>query len=201
MHKKKQIRNSDIINVIINFACIVLMVLALIPSMKFDYTVSIFDVIVLLFSSCLTIWLAIYVVRKVEWNVTNRRTDNEIIASMLKEILPVCSELKEFAHERKDIYDDIPPLCKQLTVILSNVRELSQALKGKIGEEHEKLFATIKKTRNDMTSISGDRESLNFLIVEEGKVRFGRSKLQQIQKDIENIRILTHKYWAEIYKM
>ena len=74
-------------------------------------------------------------------------------------------------------------------------------MKVKIGEEHDKLFATIKKTRNDMTSISGHMESLNFLIVEEGKVRFGRSKLQQIQKDIENIRILTHKYWAEIYKM
>lgn len=202
MHKMRKINPIDFVFTLLFLMCLTLIYISYKDDLTVNYEISVQDISIFFLSSIVTIGLAIYIIRNVEWNSSIRKAENEIMINLLKEIFPICDKLNTLVNDTNYEYTLVVTYCKQITFVLKNLKELSESIKKRsCKERNDKVLLSLRQLRKNYTTVINSADS-SHLVVDDGKITsIGIDKKQQIIKNIENLRVNIYLYWAELNKM
>ncbi len=202
MRKMRKISPINFVFTLLFLMCLTLMYISYRDNLTVNYEISVQDISIFFLSSIVTVGLAIYIIRNVEWNSSIRKAENEIMINLLKEIFPICDKLNTLVNDTNYEYTLVVTYCKQITFVLKNLKELSESIKKRsCKERNDKVLLSLRQLRKNYTTVINSADS-SHLVVDNGKIiSIGIDKKQQIIKNIESLRVNIYLYWAELNKM
>lgn len=202
MHKMRKISPINFVFTLLFLMCLTLIYISCRDDLTVNYEISVQDISIFFLSSIVTVGLAIYIIRNVEWNSSIRKAENEIMINLLKEIFPICDKLNTLVNDTNYEYTLVVTYCKQITFVLKNLKELSESIKKRsCKERNDKVLLSLRQLRKNYTTVINSADS-SHLVVDNGKIiSIGIDKKQQIIKNIESLRVNIYLYWAELNKM
>ncbi len=202
MRKMRKISPINFVFTLLFLMCLTLMYISYRDNLTVNYEISVQDISIFFLSSIVTVGLAIYIIRNVEWNSSIRKAENEIMINLLKEIFPICDKLNTLVNDTNYEYTLVVTYCKQITFVLKNLKELSESIKKRsCKERNDKVLLSLRQLRKNYTTVINSADS-SHLVVDSGKIiSIGIDKKQQIIKNIESLRVNIYLYWAELNKM
>lgn len=202
MRKMRKISPINFVFTLLFLMCLTLIYISCRDDLTVNYEISVQDISIFFLSSIVTVGLAIYIIRNVEWNSSIRKAENEIMINLLKEIFPICDKLNTLVNDTNYEYTLVVTYCKQITFVLKNLKELSESIKKRsCKERNDKVLLSLRQLRKNYTTVINSADS-SHLVVDNGKIiSIGIDKKQQIIKNIESLRVNIYLYWAELNKM